>query len=173
MFDDYPLDELVPLIDWTPFFNTWELAGRYPAILKDEVVGVQARELFADAQAMLKRIIELYESADADKIKSLASLDDRVDRASDRAVAADRALDHDLASPHARGRWRGGFGPLEQGQFAGCKADTDAQPRTTQESAAVHCGQGLRQAATQAVHRGHVATAHMHQQLADHRLRRR
>ena len=56
-FDDYPLEELVPLIDWTPFFNTWELAGRYPAILDDEVVGAQARELFADANAMLKRIV--------------------------------------------------------------------------------------------------------------------
>ncbi len=58
VFDDYPLDELLPLIDWTPFFNTWELAGRYPAILDDEIVGVQARELFADAQAMLKRIVD-------------------------------------------------------------------------------------------------------------------
>ncbi len=58
VFDDYPLDELIPLIDWTPFFNTWELAGRYPAILDDQVVGVQARELFADAQAMLKRIVD-------------------------------------------------------------------------------------------------------------------
>jgi len=58
VFDDYPLHELVPLIDWTPFFNTWELAGRYPAILDDEIVGVQARELFADAQAMLKRIVD-------------------------------------------------------------------------------------------------------------------
>ena len=58
VFDDYPLGELLPLIDWTPFFNTWELAGRYPAILTDAVVGVQARELFADAQAMLKRIID-------------------------------------------------------------------------------------------------------------------
>ena len=58
VFDDYPLEELLPLIDWTPFFNTWELAGRYPAILDDEVVGVQARELFADAQAMLKRIVD-------------------------------------------------------------------------------------------------------------------
>ncbi|MEO5622209.1 MAG: methionine synthase [Dokdonella sp.] len=56
-FDDYPLSELVPLIDWTPFFNTWELAGRYPAILDDDVVGAQARELFADAKAMLKRIV--------------------------------------------------------------------------------------------------------------------
>ncbi|MBS0215786.1 MAG: methionine synthase [Proteobacteria bacterium] len=57
-FDDYPLAELVPLIDWTPFFNAWELAGRYPAILKDDVVGKQASELFRDAQAMLKRIVD-------------------------------------------------------------------------------------------------------------------
>jgi 5-methyltetrahydrofolate--homocysteine methyltransferase len=58
VFDDYPLAELIPLIDWTPFFNTWELAGRYPAILDDAVVGKQARELFTDAQAMLKRIVD-------------------------------------------------------------------------------------------------------------------
>jgi 5-methyltetrahydrofolate--homocysteine methyltransferase len=58
VFDDYPLAELLPLVDWTPFFNTWELAGKYPAILDDAVVGAQARELFADAQAMLKRIVD-------------------------------------------------------------------------------------------------------------------
>ena len=58
VFDDYPLAELIPLIDWTPFFNTWELAGRYPAILNDAIVGAQARELFADAKAMLKRIVD-------------------------------------------------------------------------------------------------------------------
>ncbi|MFT3896276.1 MAG: methionine synthase [Thermomonas sp.] len=57
VFDDYPLDELLPLIDWTPFFNTWELAGRYPAILDDAIVGKQARELFADARAMLEKIV--------------------------------------------------------------------------------------------------------------------
>ena len=57
VFDDYPLAELVGLIDWTPFFQAWELAGRYPAILTDEVVGTAASELFADAQAMLKRIV--------------------------------------------------------------------------------------------------------------------
>ncbi len=55
---ELPLAELVPYIDWTPFFQTWELAGRYPAILKDEVVGSQASELFDDAQAMLSRIVE-------------------------------------------------------------------------------------------------------------------
>jgi 5-methyltetrahydrofolate--homocysteine methyltransferase len=58
VFDDYPLAELVELIDWTPFFQAWELAGRYPAILTDEIVGTQASELFRDAQAMLKKIVE-------------------------------------------------------------------------------------------------------------------
>ncbi|MGJ7903626.1 methionine synthase [Lysobacter sp. 1R34A] len=57
VFDDYPLDELVDYIDWTPFFNTWELAGRYPAILTDEIVGSQASELYRDARAMLERIV--------------------------------------------------------------------------------------------------------------------
>jgi len=58
VFDDYPLQELLPLIDWVPFFNAWELAGRFPAILTDAVVGKQATELFHDAQAMLKRIVD-------------------------------------------------------------------------------------------------------------------
>ncbi|MBL6716457.1 MAG: methionine synthase [Pseudomonadales bacterium] len=53
----YPLDDLVPYIDWTPFFMTWELAGKFPAILTDEVVGEAATALFADAQAMLERIV--------------------------------------------------------------------------------------------------------------------
>jgi 5-methyltetrahydrofolate--homocysteine methyltransferase len=54
---NYPLEDLVPYIDWTPFFQTWELHGRYPAILKDEVVGVEASKLFADAQEMLHKIV--------------------------------------------------------------------------------------------------------------------
>jgi 5-methyltetrahydrofolate--homocysteine methyltransferase len=54
---DYPLTEIADYIDWSPFFNAWELAGRYPKILQDEVVGVEATKLFADAQAMLKQII--------------------------------------------------------------------------------------------------------------------
>ena len=57
VLDDYPLAELVPYIDWTPFFMTWELAGRYPRILDDAVVGEHARQLFADAQAMLSDIV--------------------------------------------------------------------------------------------------------------------
>jgi len=56
-FPDYSLAELVPYIDWTPFFQAWELTGRYPAILKDNKVGTEAQKLFNDAQAMLKRIV--------------------------------------------------------------------------------------------------------------------
>ncbi len=54
---DYSLAEIATYIDWTPFFQAWELAGRYPKILQDEVVGAEATKLFADAQAMLKKII--------------------------------------------------------------------------------------------------------------------
>jgi len=57
-WDDWPLAQLVDWIDWTPFFQTWELAGRYPAILDDALVGTHARELYADARAMLQRLIE-------------------------------------------------------------------------------------------------------------------
>ncbi len=49
-FHAYDLAELREFIDWTPFFRTWELAGKYPDILEDDVVGESARELFADAQ---------------------------------------------------------------------------------------------------------------------------
>ena len=58
VFDDYSLNDIAKYIDWTPFFKTWELAGSYPKILKDSVVGEQARQLFDDAQTMLKQIID-------------------------------------------------------------------------------------------------------------------
>jgi len=58
VFDGYPLAELAECIDWSPFFHTWELAGSYPKILDDEVVGEHARNLLNDAQAMLKIIVE-------------------------------------------------------------------------------------------------------------------
>ncbi|MEO5625364.1 MAG: methionine synthase [Dokdonella sp.] len=58
VFNDYPLADLVDYIDWSPFFNAWELAGRFPAILDDAVVGKQATELYLDARAMLKKIID-------------------------------------------------------------------------------------------------------------------
>ncbi|WP_449288580.1 methionine synthase [Marinibaculum pumilum] len=57
VFEDYDLAELVSRIDWKPFFQTWELAGRFPDILEDEKVGEVARSLYADAQAMLQQIV--------------------------------------------------------------------------------------------------------------------
>ena len=57
-FEDFPLEDLISYIDWTPFFQTWELHGKFPAILTDEVVGVEATKLFQDAQAMLKTIVK-------------------------------------------------------------------------------------------------------------------
>jgi 5-methyltetrahydrofolate--homocysteine methyltransferase len=54
---EVPLDELVPYIDWTPFFQTWELKGHYPQILDDPSVGAEARRLLADAKALLERIV--------------------------------------------------------------------------------------------------------------------
>lgn len=57
-FEDYSLAELVDFIDWTPFFQTWELAGAFPRILNDEVVGEAATKLYADAKAMLQQIVD-------------------------------------------------------------------------------------------------------------------
>jgi 5-methyltetrahydrofolate--homocysteine methyltransferase len=56
--DDFSLDTLIPFIDWSPFFHTWELRGRYPAIFDDATFGKQARELFDDAQRLLTKIVE-------------------------------------------------------------------------------------------------------------------
>ena len=53
-----PLDQLIPYVDWSPFFHTWELRGRYPAILEDPVVGSKAKELYDDAQILLHKIVE-------------------------------------------------------------------------------------------------------------------
>lgn len=57
-FNDYPLEELKDFIDWTPFFVAWELAGKFPRILEDEVVGQEASRLYEDARAMLEKIIQ-------------------------------------------------------------------------------------------------------------------
>jgi 5-methyltetrahydrofolate--homocysteine methyltransferase len=58
VFEDYDLGEIAKYIDWTPFFQTWQLAGKYPQILQDEVVGTEAQKLFNDAKALLNEIIE-------------------------------------------------------------------------------------------------------------------
>jgi len=58
VFKNFDLAELEPFIDWGPFFQTWDLAGPFPAILKDEVVGAEAQRVFSDGKRMLKRLIE-------------------------------------------------------------------------------------------------------------------
>ncbi|TVU89358.1 methionine synthase [Vreelandella titanicae] len=57
-FDDYDLEELIERIDWTPFFMSWQLAGKYPKILDDKVVGEAARNLFEDAKVILRKLVE-------------------------------------------------------------------------------------------------------------------
>ncbi|MGQ3014136.1 MAG: methionine synthase, partial [Flavobacteriales bacterium] len=58
VLNNLPLEELLPYIDWTPFFQTWELAGRFPDILTDEIVGTEASRLYADAREMLQRMVD-------------------------------------------------------------------------------------------------------------------
>ena len=58
IFNPVPLDQIVPFIDWGPFFSAWELHGRFPDLLKDPVIGEEATRLYADAQALLKRIVD-------------------------------------------------------------------------------------------------------------------
>jgi 5-methyltetrahydrofolate--homocysteine methyltransferase len=57
-FDDYPLEELLPYIDWMPFFNAWEFAGKFPDILTDSVIGEAASSLYADATRMLQQLVQ-------------------------------------------------------------------------------------------------------------------
>ncbi|MBL7793104.1 MAG: methionine synthase [Saprospiraceae bacterium] len=57
-FEDYPLEELVDYIDWTPFFSSWQLAGKFPAIFDDAIVGKEARKLYDDARSLLRRIVD-------------------------------------------------------------------------------------------------------------------
>lgn len=58
IFEDYSIEELVPYIDWSPFFSTWQLAGKFPGILEDKVVGEEAQKLYNDARSMLRQIID-------------------------------------------------------------------------------------------------------------------
>jgi len=58
VFKNFSLAEIAKFIDWTPFFQTWDLAGKFPAILDDEIVGEEARKVYADAQAMLEKLIK-------------------------------------------------------------------------------------------------------------------
>ncbi|HSM09055.1 MAG TPA: methionine synthase [Gemmatimonadota bacterium] len=78
VFDSYPLAPLVDYIDWTPFFHTWEIRGRYPAVLDDEVKGEAARQLLEDARALLRQIVdeELLEARAAVGLFRAASRED-------------------------------------------------------------------------------------------------
>jgi 5-methyltetrahydrofolate--homocysteine methyltransferase len=58
VFDDYSIEEICDYIDWTPFFSSWQLAGKFPAILEDEIVGTEAQKLYNDARSMLRQIID-------------------------------------------------------------------------------------------------------------------
>ena len=93
VFAPLPLAELVPYIDWTPFFHTWEIAGTYPALLDDEVVGEQARALHADARALLEEVVEgeLLEARGVAGIFAANAVDDDVE------IYADERRDHTLA----------------------------------------------------------------------------
>jgi len=96
VYSDYPLAELVDLIDWTPFFNTWELSGKYPAILDDSIVGAHARELLRDARAMLDRIV----SDRMLQAKAVVGLWPAHAIGDDVEVFSDAARTHPLATLH-------------------------------------------------------------------------
>jgi len=100
--DHFPLAELVPYIDWSPFFQAWELRGKYPKILDDNVVGAAAKELFADAQKLLTKIVDekLLVARGVYGFWPAASIGD------DIAVYADDKRDREIARFHTlRQQW--------------------------------------------------------------------
>jgi 5-methyltetrahydrofolate--homocysteine methyltransferase len=108
VLDDYPLAELVERIDWTPFFQTWELAGHYPAILEDPVVGPAARSLFDDARALLDRIVRerLLRARGVFGLFPAASVGDDIELYADtgrtRVIATIHTLRQQMAKPPGR-----------------------------------------------------------------------
>ncbi|PWT71582.1 MAG: methionine synthase [Proteobacteria bacterium] len=121
VFREYPLVEIAALIDWTPFFQTWELSGRYPKILEDPLVGEAARNLFGDAQAMLTRIIaEKWLTANA--VVGLFPAQ-RVD-SDDVAVYADKTCARKVATFHFLRQQ----GVKPDDRFNHCLADFIAPP---------------------------------------------
>jgi 5-methyltetrahydrofolate--homocysteine methyltransferase len=147
VFAEYPLHELVERIDWTPFFRSWELAGTYPDILEDKVVGESARKLYADARKMLERIVRekwltakgvvafwpcrrdgddvvLFE--DGSHVKEISRLHFLRQQIAKRAPRANMCL-ADFISPKAD--WIGGFAVTSghgiEAHLARFKADSD------------------------------------------------
>ena len=74
VFEDIPVQDLIPYIDWTPFFITWQLTGKYPGILEDPVVGAQAQMLLEDAHKMLDRMVEHVKDRGIGSAKAVAGL---------------------------------------------------------------------------------------------------
>jgi len=109
VFEDIDLAELVPMIDWTPFFQTWELQGRYPDILEDTDKGEAARSLFTDAQAMLKQIVDekwLHARATVGIFPASAEGDDVVIYTDESRLAEQRRLNFlRQQKPKAQGRF--------------------------------------------------------------------
>ncbi|MFV1986855.1 MAG: methionine synthase [Gemmatimonadota bacterium] len=96
VFDPYPLEELVGYIDWTPFFQTWEMRGRFPALLDDAVAGAAARELFDDANALLERIV----SEGSLTARAVIGLFPAASRGDDVVLFADEGRKQHLAIVH-------------------------------------------------------------------------
>lgn len=99
VFDNYSLEELSEYIDWTPFFSSWQLAGKFPAILTDEVVGVEAQKLYNDARSILRRIIDekwLTARAVIGFFPANAVNDDDIEVYDDETRAAAKTLLHNL-----------------------------------------------------------------------------
>ena len=105
IFDDCDLAELRDYIDWTPFFQSWDLHGRYPAILTDDVVGEAATNLFNDAQAMLDQMIdEKWLTAKA--VIALAARDgDDIVVFTDETRSAERTRLHYAAPANGAQKW--------------------------------------------------------------------
>jgi 5-methyltetrahydrofolate--homocysteine methyltransferase len=109
VFSNWDLADLVPYIDWSPFFAAWELVGRYPMILEDEVVGEAARDLFADAQAMLKKIVEeqWFEARGVVGLWPANADGDDIVVWTDETRTRERARLHTLRQQMAKGEGRG------------------------------------------------------------------
>jgi 5-methyltetrahydrofolate--homocysteine methyltransferase len=129
-FKNYPLAELVPYIDWTPFFASWDLIGRYPAILDDNIVGEAARNLYKDARAMLEQLVaENWVIASGVVGFWPASRDgDDVVLWADEARSGERARLHTLRQQMDKGQGKANFALADyvapQGDYAGAFAVT-------------------------------------------------
>ncbi len=105
-FEEYPLEEIAPFIDWTPFFQTWELHGKYPKILTDEVVGIEATKLFNDAQKVLKEVIakkSLTAKGAIGLYPAIRKGDDDIQLFSDKERKKDLCVFHNLRQQGVKG----------------------------------------------------------------------